>query len=104
MSSVFRDVGLPDTLDSDRDTRFTSEFWTALHAALGTSLIFRVGPGSPDHHNTNSRTERVNALVADVLPSRCFVDGRQADWPPKFLVPKVLRHYSFKAVLNLQPA
>ncbi len=26
MSSEFRDVGLPDTLISDRDTRFTSEF------------------------------------------------------------------------------
>jgi hypothetical protein len=81
MSSVFRDVGLPDTLVSDRDTRFTSEFWTALHAALGTSLIF----GSPYHHNTNSRTERVNAVIADVL--RCFVDGRQADWPS--LIPLV---------------
>jgi hypothetical protein len=36
ISLVFRDVGLPDTLVSDRDTRFTSEFWTVLHAALGT--------------------------------------------------------------------
>jgi hypothetical protein len=46
MGSVFRYVGLPDTLVSDRDTRFTSEFWTVLHAALGTSLVF----GSPYHH------------------------------------------------------
>ena len=38
VGSVFRDVGLPDVLVSDRDTRFTSEFWTALHAALGTTL------------------------------------------------------------------
>ncbi len=34
ISSIFQDVGLPDKLVSDRDTRFTSEFWTALHAAL----------------------------------------------------------------------
>ena len=73
--SVFRDVGLPDVLVSDRDPRFTSDFWTSLHAALGTSLIF----GSPYHHNTNSRTERVNAVIADVL--RSFVEGRQDDWP-----------------------
>jgi hypothetical protein len=32
-SSVFRDVELPDVLVSDRDTRFTSAFWTDLHAA-----------------------------------------------------------------------
>ena len=40
VGSVFRDVGLPDVVVSDRDsgdTRFTSEFWTALHAALGTA-------------------------------------------------------------------
>jgi hypothetical protein len=81
VASVFRDVGLPDTLVSDRDPRFTSEFWAALHAALGTSLIF----GSPHHHNTNSRTERVNGVIADVL--RSFVDGRQDDWPS--LIPLV---------------
>ena len=46
IGSVFRDVGLPDVLGSDRDTRFTSAFWTGLHTALGTSLIF----GSPHHH------------------------------------------------------
>ena len=69
IASVFRDVGLPDTLVSDRDTRFTSEFWTSLHAALGTSLIF----GSQHHHNTNARTERVNGVIADVL--RSFVSG-----------------------------
>jgi hypothetical protein len=55
VGSVFRDVGPPDTLVSDRDTRFTSSFsvWTALHAgvALGASLIF----GSPHHHNTTSK-------------------------------------------------
>ncbi len=51
VNSVFRDVGLPDTIVSDRDTRFTSSFWTALHEALGASLIF----GSPHHHNTTSK-------------------------------------------------
>jgi hypothetical protein len=35
VASVFRDVGLPDVLVSDRDTRFTSALWTGLHAALG---------------------------------------------------------------------
>jgi hypothetical protein len=33
-ATVFRDVGLLDVLVSDRDTRFTSAFWTGLHAAL----------------------------------------------------------------------
>ncbi len=38
--SVFRDVGLPDLLVLDRDTRFTSAFWTGLHEELGTRIIF----------------------------------------------------------------
>ena len=64
---MFRDVGLPDVLVSDRDTRFTSafKFWTSLHEALGSSLIF----GSPHHHNTTSKVERVNGVIADVLRS-----------------------------------
>ena len=81
VSSVFRDVGLPDVLVSDRDTRFTSDFWTALHAALGTALVF----GSPHHHNTNAKTERVNGVIADVL--RAFVAERQDNWPA--LIPLV---------------
>ena len=81
VSSVFRDVGLPDVLVSDRDTRFTSAFWTSLHAALGASLVF----GSPHHHNTTSKVERVNGVIADVL--RSFASERGDDWPE--LVPLV---------------
>ena len=54
VASVFRDVGLPATLVSDRDTRFTSAFWTGLHAALGASRIF----GSPHLHHTARKVER----------------------------------------------
>jgi hypothetical protein len=75
VGSVFRDVGLPDVFVSDRDTRFTSAFWTALHAALGSSLIF----SSPHHHNTPSKVERVNGVIADVL--RAFAGDRGDDWP-----------------------
>jgi hypothetical protein len=60
-------VGLPDVLVSDRDTRFTSAFWTGLHAALGASLIF----GSPPHHNTTSQVERVNGVMAESMLMCC---------------------------------
>ncbi len=76
-------MGLPDVLVSDRDTRFTSAFWTDLHAALGASLVF----GSPHQHNLNttSKVERVNSVIADVL--RSFASQRGDDWPE--LVPLV---------------
>ena len=61
-------------LVSDRDKRFTSAFWTSLHEALGASLIF----GSPQHHNTTSKVERVDGVIADVL--RSLADDQCNDW------------------------
>ena len=84
---MFRDVGLPDVLVSDRDTRVTSAFWTGLHKGLGASLIF----GLPNHHNTTRKVERVNGVIADVL--RSFAGERRRagadDWPGPALVPLV---------------
>ncbi len=68
-------------LVSDRNARFTSAFWTDLHAALGASLVF----GSPHHNNTSSKVERVHSVIADVLGS--FASERNDDWPE--LVPLV---------------
>ena len=51
------------------------EFWTSLHRALGSTLIF----GSLEHHNTTSKVEWVNCVVADVL--RAFVNDQQDNWP-----------------------
>ena len=80
VASVFRDVGLPDVLVSDRDTRFTSACCTSLHEALGSSLIF----GSPHHHKTTSKVERVNGVIAYVL--RSFAGDRCGVWPDLVLL------------------
>ena len=78
MSFVFRDVGLPDVLVSDRETCFTSAFWVGLHEAPGASLIF----GSQHHHNTTSKVERVNSVIADVPRSFAADHGDESDdWP-----------------------
>lgn len=37
---VIRDFGVPKTLVSDRDPRFTSAFWRALMDILGSKLCF----------------------------------------------------------------
>jgi hypothetical protein len=79
--SVFRHVSLLDVLVSDRDTRFTSTFWTRFHAALGSSMVF----GSPHHNNTIGKVELINGVIAGVLLS--FAIERGDDWPA--LVPLV---------------
>lgn len=38
LGTVIKYHGVPSAILSDRDTRFTSHFWTALMKALGTEL------------------------------------------------------------------
>ncbi|KAE9340565.1 hypothetical protein PF008_g11045 [Phytophthora fragariae] len=62
---VFRHHGLPESIVSDRDPRFTSAFWTRLFALLGTRLLMSTAA----HPETDGQTERVNRVLEDVLRS-----------------------------------
>ncbi|KAE8914160.1 hypothetical protein PF003_g1314 [Phytophthora fragariae] len=62
---VFRHHGLPESIVSDRDPRFTSAFWTRLFAVLGTRLLMSTAA----HPETDGQTERVNRVLEDVLRS-----------------------------------
>ena len=74
ISHIFRLHGLPRSIVSDRDTRFTSHFWTAVFDALKTEL----GMSSGDHPETDGQTERVNQTLEDML--RSYVSLRQHTW------------------------
>lgn len=71
---VFRSHGLPRTLVSDRDPRFTShlfqEVCRLLHCKQAMSTAF--------HPETDGQTERTNRVVEEVL--RHYVSPRQDDW------------------------
>ncbi|KAE9022776.1 hypothetical protein PF011_g4303 [Phytophthora fragariae] len=62
---VFRHHGLPESIVSDRDPRFTSAFWTRLFALLVTRLLMSTAA----HPETDGKTERVNRVLEDVLRS-----------------------------------
>ncbi|KAE9201080.1 hypothetical protein PF005_g15093 [Phytophthora fragariae] len=62
---VFRHHGLPESIVSDRDPRFTFAFWTRLFALLGTRLLMSTAA----HPETDGQTERVNRVLEDVLRS-----------------------------------
>ncbi|POM69963.1 DNA/RNA polymerase, partial [Phytophthora palmivora] len=67
LDSVFRYHGLPETIVSDRDSRFTGAFWDTLFQLLGTKLTM----STADHPQTDGQTERVNRVLEDTLRSIC---------------------------------
>ncbi|POM77044.1 Putative retroelement [Phytophthora palmivora] len=69
LDSVFRYHGLPETIVSDRDPRFTAAFWDTLFQLLGTKLTM----STADHPQTDGQTERVN-LCSKIL---CAVSVRK---------------------------
>ncbi|POM81744.1 Pol protein [Phytophthora palmivora] len=67
LDSMFRCHGLPETIVSDRDPRFTGAFWDTLFQLLGTKLTM-----SPaDHLQTDGQTECVNRVLEDTIRSIC---------------------------------
>ena len=52
---IVRLHGVPSSIISDRDPRFTSRFWKKLHECLGTRLKF----SSAFHPQTDGQSERI---------------------------------------------
>ncbi|GJP73421.1 hypothetical protein CLOP_g4136 [Closterium sp. NIES-67] len=59
--------GIPTTLISDRDPKFTSKFWKELMSLLGTKLAM----SSAYHPQTDAQTERLNQIVEQLLRAAC---------------------------------
>ena len=71
---VVRHHGIPSSIISDRDPRFTSTFWQSLWKLLGTKLAM----STAYHPRTDGQTERANRTIEQML--RFYVNRRQNDW------------------------
>ncbi|CAI7823748.1 unnamed protein product, partial [Closterium sp. NIES-54] len=67
--------GIPTTLISDRDPKFTSKFWKELMSLMGTRLAM----SSAYHPQTNGQTERLNQIVEQLLRAACKDDINKWD-------------------------
>jgi hypothetical protein len=74
VQEVFRLHGVPRSLVSDRDSRFTSSFWKEVCSLLGVQQAM----STAFHPQTDGQTERVNRVLEEVL--RSFVNPAQDDW------------------------
>ncbi|XP_020262255.1 uncharacterized protein LOC109838206 [Asparagus officinalis] len=74
MEEIVRLQGVLVCIISDRDTRFTSEFWKSLQASLGTSLSF----STAYHPQTEGQSERTIQILEDMLRT-CMLDF-QGSW------------------------
>ncbi|GJR99171.1 putative reverse transcriptase domain-containing protein [Tanacetum coccineum] len=72
MTEVVTRHGVPVSIISDRDGRFTSLFWQALHKALGTLLDTSIAY----HPKTDSQSERTIQTLEDMLRA-CVLDFRK---------------------------
>ena len=63
VDEIVRLHGVPVSIMSDRDPRFTSRFWPSLQAALGTRLHF----STTFHPQTNGQSERTIQTLEDML-------------------------------------
>ena len=61
--------GIPSSIVSDRDPRFTSRFWKSLQDALGTKLRM----SSAYHPQTDGQTEMIIQSLEDLLRA-CVLD------------------------------
>ncbi|KAJ9553199.1 hypothetical protein OSB04_017244 [Centaurea solstitialis] len=69
VKEVVRRHGVPVSIISDRDTRFTSRFWERFHADMGTRLHF----STAYHPQTNGQSECTIQTLEDMLRA-CVLD------------------------------
>ncbi len=97
----FREVvkhhGMPLSIVSDRDPRFTSLFWQSLWKMWGTKLAM----STAYHPQTDGQTERANRTLEDMI--RHYVGPDQTDWDEHLPALEFAYNNSKQASTNMTP-
>jgi hypothetical protein len=74
MSQLFKLHGMPQTIISDRDSTFTSKFWSEIFRLQGVFLAF----STAYHPQSDGQSEAVNKYLENYL--RCMVGDKPKEW------------------------
>jgi hypothetical protein len=97
MHNVVRLHGVPESILSDRDPRFTAHFWRAFWSQLGTTLTM----SSAYHPQTDGQTERANRTLEEMLRSR--VNFSQTDWDEHLAAAELATNNAVHASTGFSP-
>ncbi|KAA0032070.1 pol protein [Cucumis melo var. makuwa] len=97
MTEIVRLHGVPVSIISDRDARFTSKFWKGLQLALGTRLDF----STAFHPQTDGQTERLNQVLEDML--RACVLEFSGSWDSHLHLMQFVYNNSYQATISMAP-
>ncbi|GBG69713.1 hypothetical protein CBR_g4544 [Chara braunii] len=92
-----RDFGLPRSIISDRDVRFTSELWKAAATEQGTQLQMTYG----NHPEANGQAEQLNRAVQHLL--RQYMKPNQVDWDEKLALIASLYNNAVHSATGVSP-
>ena len=94
---IVRLHGVPLSIVSDRDARFTSRFWKSLQKALGTELRL----STAFHPQTDGQSERVIQILEDMLRA-CVLDF-QGSWVEHLPLIEFAYNNSFQSSIGMAP-
>jgi hypothetical protein len=89
--------GVPISIVSDRDSRFTSKFWERLHGAMGTKLHFSM----IYHPQFDGQSERTIQTLEDML-RLCVLDFK-GNWIKYIPLVEFAYNNSFQATISMAP-
>jgi hypothetical protein len=97
LKEIVRPHGVPDTIVSDRDSKFMSIFWHELQRLMGTKLLM----ATAFHPQMDGATEQANRLIGQIL--RSVVRDDQKDWAAKCPMVELALNSNVSATTGFAP-
>ena len=94
---IVRLHGVPVSIVSDRDPRFTAQFWKSFQKAMGTQLLMSIA----FHPQTDGQSERTIQILEDMLRA-CVLDLK-GSWEEHLPLVEFAYNNSYQASIQMAP-